>query len=333
MTAMTNPRPTPSGCTGVATTLWPTLGGPTSARGQELTLWLCLACAATCATPGATGPDASGEVGPPNVTDAIVGPAIAMDDLTAAFVAARCSAYDTCTPSPLWFASLDGCKKWLEAGLPFSNWLKWTKQGRTKYNADKSAACIAAAKGCATTSGFPSVCGQLFSPVVADKGKCDNSAQCISGSCQYSGWSGALSCGHCVPADTAPLGRSCAAWNCGVGTSCAGWPTPKCVKNGTGGVGNKCGGASCLTSLQCGKAEATGDYVCTAFGKVGEPCTNINRCASGLVCARTAPSDTRSFCRMPLSEGDACFQYDPPDHKIVTRSVSEYSDSLLAPSG
>lgn len=290
-----------------------------SARWLVVTVaWAVVGCSAP-ATPGPADvstpqADTASNIADLATTDASDGPTITMKDVPAAFVAARCSAYSNCSPSPKWFASVEGCKSWHQTnapGYPFGSWLQWVEQGGVHFDANKAVACIAAAKDCASINGMPQVCYDMLSPTVANKGKCESNVVCISGFCKDEGWQGGPLCGVCGPPDTATLGGSCASLPCPSGASCAGWPTPTCVKTGSGAVGEKCGGASCATSLYC-QSPNDGPEVCKEFSKIGVPCTANKQCAAGLVCAAKSASEKQGLCSLPRSEGDVCFRFNPP---------------------
>lgn len=265
--------------------------------------------------PGPAAPAASADAAATDqatASETSVGPAIAIDELRAAFIAARCSAYDTCVPSTSWFASLSGCAASFSPRQPLGDWPKWLKAGQVSYDAAKAAACVQAAKDCGNIGLYPKVCEEVFQPAVPNGGVCRIDATCVGGKCAKLSPESLASCGTCATAEVAKLGQPCLSWPCEAGTSCAGWPKPTCVKNGSGGAGDKCVGASCAAPLRCGQDPASADSVCLALGKIGEPCITVQSCTPGLVCAPKSASSAERFCREPRSLGDPCFQYDFP---------------------
>lgn len=264
--------------------------------------------AASC-TPEAAAPAAGPTA---DAVDATAGATVALDDLRSAFIAARCSAYDVCQPSPQWFASPAACQGWFASGYPFGSEPKWAKQGKMAYHADKAALCVAAAGQCPATVGSPKICSEVFTPVLEDGAKCTHSAMCTSNFCSLSGDLVPLSCGECAQLDRAPLGGFCKSFSCAEGGACAGWPSPKCVPVGSGGPGDACGDDSCANPLYCDTFSNVASPVCTALGKLGEPCTRNIQCSVGLVC--DAMPGQGGKCASPRSEGDPCHRYAVPGY-------------------
>jgi hypothetical protein len=199
-------------------------------------------------------------------------PAIALEDLHAEQVRARCDYLVRCGL----FASGDTCTTFFR--VPDERELvAAVAAGKVRYDGASAQACqtALAALSCDQSSREARVvpaCGRVFTGTIRDGAACGFDAECVSGRC-----------------DEPP---------CPMDTCCAGTCLPTEQR---GAIGASCEtDAGCAIDTYCGK-----DKLCHAFARIGEPCARDSECDYGLGCIGASELMDGTCRAMPLL-GERC---------------------------
>jgi hypothetical protein len=178
------------------------------------------------------------------------------------------------------------------------------KSGKIRYDAERAASCLArfGAQACdgSEAAAINAHCEPVFQGKVEPGGVCTSNAACTSGRCAM----GACRTGQCCMGVCESRPPRAA-----VGAPC----------------GSGLGQAECVLEAYCGR-QPSGAGLCEARVPAGQPCPQLDACASPAIC-RAAPDGTRT-CVLRAKDGQSCADAMPCESSA---SACDPTDRICKP--